>query len=151
MVRPLLTVAALLALVLVSPLLPAWSQSPGLTDPAVAPKLEGPAGSRTSNSWNLTDLLWGVAQIQQSARPLSLQQKAAIRPVVVRVLEGMSIVSSFQTRVKAILTTDQTAYVDHLALSGALDQLPDDLQPLPSGQDPLVARVLDILEKRAKE
>lgn len=155
MVRTWLFLAVLLALALTAPLLPAWSQSPGLTDPMVAPNQKTPTSMAprpsSARSWNLTDLLWGIARLQESPRKLSAQQKAKIRPAVTRVLEGARIATNFEARVKGILSTDQLAFIGHLALSGQLAGEPPGLPKAPPGQDPLVLRVVQILEARAKK
>lgn len=132
--------------------LPAWSQSPGLTDPVVAPVQEAPVGAQAASegipTWTLSDLLWGITQLQESARPLTSAQKARIRPTLTRVLDGARLVQEFDTRVKALLRTEQLEFIEHLAITGALNKVPE-LPPVPGGQDPLVNHVLKILEKRA--
>ncbi len=154
MARTWWTLAVLLVLSLSCPYLPAWSQSPGLTDPVVAPsggQGRTPQASAPGQalSWNLSELLWGVAQLQDSPRPLSPEQKKRVRPALVRILEGARLVKDFEVRVKAVLSTDQVAYIEHLAITGALTRDPPDLPPAPPGQDPLVNRVLQILEEKA--
>ncbi len=154
MARTWWALAVLLALSVSFPYLPAWSQSPGLTDPVVAPSREPQAGQRAAApgqvlSWNLSELLWGIAQLQDSPRPLSDEQKRRVRPALERILAGARLVKDFDSRVKAVLSTDQTSYIEHLAITGALATDLSDLPPAPSGQDPLVNRVLEILEEKA--
>ncbi len=154
MARTWWTVAVLLVLSISSPYLPAWSQSPGLTDPVVPPSGGGTPGPGSSApgqalSWNLSELLWGVAQLQESPRPLSEEQKKRVRPALIRILDGARLVKDFEVRAKAVLSTDQVAYIEHLAVTGALTRDPPDLPPAPPGQDPLVNRVLQILEEKA--
>lgn len=133
---------------------PAWSQAPGEGDELVAPHASSqPLSPKTPDatvSWNLTDLLWGLAHLQQSPQKLSRKQVAAIRPAIVKVVEGTKVVKNFEPGVKKVLTTQQLAYVQKLAVTGQLSKMPENLPDAGPGKDRLVAHVLSILEKKAK-
>lgn len=150
--RPLAALGLALLMALGTPV--AWSQAPGRTDEIVAPEDEAPTTISEPPSpgqlqWNLSDLLWGIAKLEGSPRELSAQQKEKIRPQVERVLEGATLVKTFDQQVKRILSTDQMAYLEHMAQTGELAKDPLDLPEVPPGQDPLVLKVLQILEERA--
>jgi hypothetical protein len=142
----------LLTVLSLSLLLPAWSQTPGLTDPVVPPQQQ-PSGTQAASSggigsWNLSELLWGITQLQDSPKPLTSGQKAQLRLTLTRVLEGARLVKTFESRARALLRTEQLEYIEHLAITGRLNKVPE-LPPVPGGQDPLVNHVLKILEERA--
>jgi len=149
MIRPWLPLTVLTLSLL---MMPAWSQSPGLTDPMVAPQQQASgsqaAASEGIGSWTLSDLLWGITQLQNSPKPLTPSQKARIRPTLTRVLDGARLVKEFDSRTQSLLRTEQVEYIEHLAITGALNKVPE-LAPVPGGQDPLVNHVLKILEERA--
>ncbi len=149
MIRPWLPLTVLTLSLL---MMPAWSQSPGLTDPMVAPQQQASGGQAAASegigSWTLSDLLWGITQLQNSPKPLTPSQKARIRPTLTRVLDGARLVKEFDSRTQSLLRTEQVEYIEHLAITGALNKVPE-LAPVPGGQDPLVNHVLKILEERA--
>lgn len=149
MIRPWLPLTVLTLSLL---MMPAWSQSPGLTDPMVAPQQQASGGQAAASegigSWTLSDLLWGITQLQNSPKPLTPSQKARIRPTLTRVLDGARLVKEFDSRTQSLLRTEQVEYIEHLAFTGALNKVPE-LAPVPGGQDPLVNHVLKILEERA--
>ena len=130
--------------------LPAWSQMPGPNSPntpqSQASSLS-PQAPSDSVKWNLTDILWGITRLQSSPQKLSAEQAKSVRPVVNKVIEGTMAVRGFEDKVKSILTAEQLAYVEHLAASGELSELPD-LPQSPDGQDPLVVYVITALEKK---
>jgi len=149
MIRPWLPLTVLTLSLL---MMPAWSQSPGLTDPMVAPQQQASGGQAEASegigSWTISDLLWGITQLQNSPKPLTPSQKARIRPTLTRVLDGARLVKEFDSRTQSLLRTEQVEYIEHLAITGALNKVPE-LAPVPGGQDPLVNHVLKILEERA--
>lgn len=147
--RPLAALGLALLLALGTPM--AWSQAPGQDDPLNAPQDQAPTTIAPTGSiqWNLSDLLWGLSRLEGSPRKLSRAQKDKIRPSVEKVLEGATLVKTFDQQVKRILTTDQMAYLEHMAQTGELAKDPLDLPEVAPGQDPLVLRVVQILEERA--
>lgn len=148
--RPLAALALALLLALGTPM--AWSQAPGEDTQLNPPEVQAPTTITPDTNriqWNLSDLLWGLARLEGSPRKLSQAQKDKIRPSVERVLEGATLVKTFDQQVKRILTTDQMAYLEHMAQSGELAKDPLDLPEVAPGQDPLVLRVVQILEERA--
>lgn len=148
--RPLAALGLALLMALGTPM--AWSQGEGQDTPLNAPDVQAPTTITPPSSgiqWNLSDLLWGISKLESSPRKLSQAQKDKIRPNVERVLEGATLVKTFDQQVKRILTTDQMAYLEHMAQTGELAKDPLDLPEVAPGQDPLVLRVVQILEERA--
>ena len=145
---------AYMALAAVTCSLPAWSQKAGVGGaPVSAPTASAaplsPTAPNANASWNLTDILWGISRLQNSPQKLSAAQVQVVRPAVNKVIKGTQVVKGFESKVKAVLTADQLAYVEHLALSGELAKIPDNLPQSQPGQDPLVQYVVSALEKKA--
>lgn len=144
-----------LAIAAIIPAEPCWPQSPGLSDPLVVPSSDtGPLSHKTPEarvSWNLTDLLWGISRLQESPQKLSKTQIKTLKPAIERVVKGTGAVKNFEPKIKSILNTEQVAYIQHLAVSGALAENPKDLPEAGPGKDPLVQYVIQMLEKKAQQ
>ncbi len=129
--------------------LPAWSQKGGIVaTPSATPAPLSPKAPNANATWNLTDVLWGITRLQSSPQKLTPEQIKVVRPTVNKVVEGTKVVKSFESKVKGILTAEQLAYVEHLALTGALNKIPDNLPQGQPGQDPLVQYVVRTLEEK---
>lgn len=100
--------------------------------------------------WNLSDLLEGMLKLESAGVPLSHAQAETLRPALERVLKAMQLTQQAESQIKHVLTPDQVAYIteqyrsDQLRLDAGLGP------PRRPGQDPVLDKAIEILEKRAR-
>jgi len=135
----------------------AWAQA-GATVPSPQPGTAGPTpGMPGSGSgvmpvqrfpMTLPELLWGIAQLENSGQGLSREQARKIVPALEKVVAASQQVDRIESQMKTILSDKQIQYIKEKQRS---NQLELSLPPAPSPeQDPLIAEVLRRLESKAK-
>ncbi len=96
----------------------------------------------------LPELLWGIAQLENSGQGLSREQARKIVPALEKVVAASQQVDRIESQMKTILSDKQIQYIKEKQRS---NQLELSLPPAPSPeQDPLIAEVLRRLESKAK-
>jgi hypothetical protein len=118
--------------------------------PAPPPGQNGAPPVQGQKEWNLSDLLDGVVRMQAAGLGLSPAQMAEIRPILERVLEATRRMTESEAHIKQVLTPDQIKYIEAKRASGELRPDAGLGAPTRPGQDPVVEKVLEILEKRAR-
>ena len=170
-VAPWLPAAILVCSLLASPRL--WAQAPPAPVPGVpgaAPTGGGatvPGGNQPGFpqspsggpgqpppgqplDWTLSDLLDGVVAMEKAGLPLSRAQAEQIKPALVRVVEASRVMTETEKQIRSILTPQQLALIEQAQRDGKLQ--PEALAGRPSrpGEDPVIARALEVLQKKAQ-
>jgi len=112
-------------------------------------QMPGTPGKQQSGDWNLSELLYGIMQLDKTNEKISRAQAAKIAPMLTKVVEATQLITETQTILEKVLTKEQMAFIKDAQKRNAL-KLDVQLGPGKPGEDPLVAHVIGLLEKKAK-
>lgn len=118
--------------------------------PSGVPAQPPPGQPSGQGEWNLSDLVDGLLKLESAQLPLTHDQVTKIKPALEKVLEATRIMTETETQLKQTLTPEQLAFIEARRKSGELRPDAGLGAPKKPGEDPVVAKVLEILEARAR-
>lgn len=126
--------------------LPLRAQSPPGSE--AQPPTAGSSHS-VSTQWNLSDLLEGLVRMQTSY-PLTHAQARRIRPQLENLLTALKLMAKSESQIRKVLTPAQIRFIQQKQLQGELQVNMGPPAATRPGEDPMVTRVLQILQNRAR-
>jgi hypothetical protein len=112
-------------------------------------QMPGVPGKQQSGDWNLSELLYGIMQLDKTKDRLSKEQARRILPLLTKVVEATTLITDTETVLRTTLTKEQLAFIKEAQRKNAL-RLDKQLPAGKPGEDPLVAYVIGLLEKKTK-
>ena len=144
-----LVLVALALLVAGSALAGPAAPPPGPVQPAVPGATPGQPAVKADIEVATSDIIEGLDRMTRSGQKLSGPQAKVIRRVLVRQGQNMQMMDKSDPLFRSVLTTDQLKVVEEARSGDALKIRLGKGRPSRPGADPLVDRVVEILEKRS--
>jgi hypothetical protein len=106
-----------------------------------------PGKAPPPNLMPLMDTLYGLLALEKSATPLNNEQVKKVYAALQEANELFKAVEQKDSIVKQILTPQQVKYIEEVKKAGKLNF---SLPPVKPGENPVTAKAMSILEKKAK-
>lgn len=124
---------------------------PGPVQPAVPGATPGQPAVKAGVEVATSDIIEGLDRMARSGQKLPAPQARAIRAALVRQEQNMQMMERSDLLFRSVLTAEQLQVVEEARTGDALKVRLGKGRPSRLGADPLVDRVVELLEKKSKD